>query len=149
MPRKNFLSKATFVDASEKLARETILSIPAFIPSIKLLADNKRIESFKFSYEQPVKQIHYHIDVSVLPLNDQYTRISLHATYANGHAFTTDAEVAVALHDFESAIQAALKGELAQFNPYQSQTNPHTKFSQFISSCRSSMSVFFLRKKLS
>jgi hypothetical protein len=149
MPRQNFLSKASFVDASEKQTRDTILSIPAFIPAIKLIAENKSLESIKFSYEQPARPLKYHIDVSVLPLNDKYTRVSLHAAYANGQLFNGSGDIKIALHDFESAIQAALRGELAQFKPYEPPVSHSKKIFQMFMNLKSSLAVFFLKKKLS
>src|SRR3954453_14158573 len=117
MPRQTFLSKESFVDASEKQTKETLLSIPAFVTNIKLIGENKMIESIKFSYELPVKKLQYYIDVSVLRLNDQYTRVSLHASHTNGQAFYSNSDLAIVLHDFESAIHAALKGDLSSYNP--------------------------------
>ncbi len=57
MPRQNFLSKESFVAATEQQAKETILSIPAFANNIRLVAENKMIESFRFAYEEPVKKM--------------------------------------------------------------------------------------------
>lgn len=149
MPRQNFLSRESFIDASEKQTKETILSIPSFVPNIRMIADNRIIESIKFSYQQPVKNLHYHIDVSILPLNDQYTRISLHATFANGQVFYSNADMAIALHDFESAIQAALKGDTSYYKPYQPKIKRSKKITQLFNTFKASIVVFFLRKKLS
>ena len=79
MPRQTFLSRESFVDATERQTKETLFSIPAYVSHIRMVAENKVIESYKFHYEQAHKNIHYVIDVSILPLNDQYTRISLHS----------------------------------------------------------------------
>src|SRR5438067_9176164 len=112
MPRQNFLSRDSFVDATEKQTRENILSIPDSLPGIRYLGENRLNESIKFSYVLPPKNLEYHIDVTVLPLNEKYTRVSLHASHINGHVFHSDTDMALALHDFEGAIQAAVKGEL-------------------------------------
>lgn len=149
MPRQTFLSRESFVDATEKQTKETLFSIPAYVSNIKLVAENKVIESFKFSYEQVEKKIQYTIDVSVLPLNDQYTRISLHASHVNGHAFYEDADMAFALHDFESAIHAALKGDLAHYRPAGQKLKEPNGFSQFFLVLKSSISDLIFRKKLS
>ena len=117
MPRQTFLSRESFVDATEKQTRETISSIPAYVSHIVLVSENPIIESYRFSYDKADKKLQYIIDVRVLPLNDQYTRISLHASHTNGHAFYEDADMGFALHDFESAIHAALKGDLAYYKP--------------------------------
>ena len=60
----------------------------------------------------------YHVDVTLLPLDTQYIRISLHGEHSNGEAFDNDADMANALHDFESAIEAALKGDVSTYKPY-------------------------------
>jgi hypothetical protein len=149
MPRQNYLSKESFVDASEKHIKETLLSIPAFASNIKLVGENKLVESIRFSYDLPVKKMHYYINVSVLPLNEQYTRISLHATYINGQAFHSISDVNIALHDFESAIQAALKGDTSSYVPYKPKEVASKKMLHLVVAFVSSLGVFFLKKKLS
>ena len=115
MPRQTFLTRESFVDATEQHTREALRSIPAFLASIHFVSENRPGQAYRFLYDQKTKKVNYHIDVSVLPLNDQYTRISLHASHVNGQAFYTDADLSFALHDFESAVHAAVKGDLAQF----------------------------------
>jgi len=126
MPRQNFLSRESFIESTEKQAKETVLSVPAFASNIRLIAGNKMIESMRFSYELPVKKTLFLIDVSVLPLNNKYTRISLHARHTNGQAFQQDADMAIALHDFESAVTAALNGDTSQYQPTSRQAK-HSK----------------------
>lgn len=149
MPRQTFLSRESFVDATEKQTKETLFAIPAYVSHIQFLAENKLIESFKFSYEQAEKKRQYVIDVSILPLNDQYTRISLHASRSNGNAFYEDSDMAFALHDFESAIHAALKGDLAQYQPRGQKQKETNGLSQFFSGFKSSLGGLIFRKKLS
>jgi hypothetical protein len=149
MPRQTFLSRESFVDATEKQTKETLFSIPAYVSNIRLVAENKIIESYKFSYEQAEKKLEYVIDVSILPLNDQYTRISLHASHTNGHAFYEDADMAFALHDFESAIHAALKGDLAHYKPTGQKIKQANVWAQFITVCKSFTSELIFKKKLS
>ena len=149
MPRQTFLSRESFVDATEKQTKDTLFSIPAYVSHIRLVSENARIESYKFSYEQAEKKLDYIIDVSILPLNDQYTRISLHASHRNGHAFYADADMAFALHDFESAIHAALKGDLSHYRPASQKVSEPAGMSQFFSFCKSTISELLFRKKLS
>jgi hypothetical protein len=149
MPRQTFLSRESFVDATEKQTKETLFSIPAYVSNIKLIAENARMESYKFSYEQTEKKLHYVIDVSILPLNDQYTRISLHASHANGHAFYADSDMAFALHDFESAIHAALKGDLAHYKPAGQKPKELSGWTQFLAGFKTSLSDLMFKKKLS
>ncbi len=115
MPRQNFLSRESFVTASETKTRNCILSLPFHLDHIELFAENKMIDSVRFLYLSPGKKNSYYIDVSVWPLNEDFTRVSLHAVHINGQAFYEDAEMAIALHDFESAIHASINGELAEY----------------------------------
>jgi hypothetical protein len=149
MPRQNFLSRESFVDASETQTRDSLSSIPAFVSNIRFVSENKMVGSTRFSYEQPVKNTEYFIDVSVLPLNEQYTRVCLHGTHVNGHSFQNDSDMAIALHDFEAAMQAALKGDVSSYSPYEPKSGSSKKFLQFASAFIASVGVFFLRKKLS
>jgi hypothetical protein len=149
MPRQNYLSRESFVDATEKQAKDSLLSIPAFAANIKLVAENKLIDSIRFTYDQPYKKLQYNVNVSVLPLNEKYTRISLHATYSNGQAFQSESDINIALHDFESAIQAALKGDVSSYKPYQPKETVSRKFVHFMIAFGSSIGLFFLKKKLS
>jgi hypothetical protein len=48
MPRQNFLSRESFVEATEFQAKESLLSIPVFVPNIKLIEENTKLQSFKF-----------------------------------------------------------------------------------------------------
>lgn len=149
MPRQNFLSKESFVEANEVQVKESILSLPVFASNIRLLAENKMLQTFKFSYHLPQKELEYYIDVTILPLDNQYTRISLHGRYCNGHAFGNDANMAMALHDFESAIQAAIKGDVTSYKPYQPKEKGSKKFIQLAATFMASAGVFILKKKLS
>lgn len=149
MPRQNFLSRESFVDASELQARNSLLSVPAFVPNITLVSENKMIESYRFAYRQPEKEVLYYVNVSVLPLNEKYIRICLHGTYSNGQAFSNDADMNLALHDFESAIQAALKGDTSLYKPCQPRVRNTKKLIQYSLAFFTTIGVFFLKKKLS
>jgi hypothetical protein len=146
MPRQNFLSRESFVDASEKQVKDSILSIPAFATNIRLIAENKMIESIRFSYHLAVKEIEYVIDVSIHPLNEKYTRVSLHGRHSSGQSFTNNADMAIALHDFESAIMAAIKGDVTLYKPYVPKTGNSRKVLQVAATLVASLGVFFLRK---
>ena len=149
MPRQNFLAKESFVNASEALTRESILSIPVFATNIKLLAENKMLQKMQFMFEQPDREMNYLIDVSVLPLNDEYTRISLHATHTNGHAFNHDSDMAIALHDFESAVAAALNGDTSLYQPTTRQAKNAKGFVGLAVTVLASVGIMMLKKKLS
>ena len=149
MPRQTFLSRESFVDATEKTTKETLYTLPEYVSNIKMLSENKLIDSVKFLYEQAEKKPDVHITVSVLPLNDQYTRISLNASYANGHTFYEDAGLSFALHSIESSIHAALKGDLAYFNPAIPRQKEANRLTQILFSIRYAFLDVLLKKKLS
>ena len=149
MPRQNFLTRESFVTATEKQAKDSLLSIPAFVSNITLIGENKMIQSFKFCYSQPVKNTQYHVDVSMLPLNEQYIRISLHGRHIGGQAFNHDADMAIALHDFEAALQAALKGDTSLYKPYQPKVRNRKKIIQFAAAFVTSLTMTILKRKLS
>lgn len=149
MPRQNFLSREAFVEATEIQARESLLSIPVFVPNIKLISENTRLQSFKFRYQLPQKNLEYHVDVTVLRLDTQFTRISFHGEHSNGEAFDNDADMVLALHDFKSAIEAALKGDVSNYQPYKPKEKKPRKFLQMTAAFAASAGIFVLRKKLS
>lgn len=149
MPRQNFLAKESFVNASEKATKESLMSIPVFASNIKLIAENQKLHSFRFLYEHVAKKIKYHVDVSVLPLNDQFTRLSLHGTHINAEAFEHDADMAMALHNFELAANAAINGDSSLYKPYEKKTGSSKKIIQLTTSLIASVGILFLRKKLS
>jgi hypothetical protein len=149
MPRQNFLSLESFVEATEIQAKESLLSVPVFVPNIKLMAENEKLQSVKFRYQLPMKNLEYHIDVTIRPLDTQFIRISLHGEYSNGQAFDNDADMAIALKDFEAAIEAALKGDVSNYKPCKPQEKGSKKFLQLTTTLVASAGLYFLRKKLS
>jgi len=149
MPRQNFLSLETFVEATETQAKESLLSVPAFVANIKLIAENEKLQSFKFRYQLPLKNLEYHVDVTIRALDSQFIRICLHGEHSNGEAFDNDADMALALNDFESAIVAALKGDVSNYKPYKPEEKRSKKFLQFTTVLVAAAGIFVLRKKLS
>jgi hypothetical protein len=149
MPRQNFLTRESFVQATEIQARESLLSVPVFVPNIKLIGENTKLQSLKFRYQLPQKNLEYHVDVTILPLNTQYTRICLHGEHTNGESFNNDADMAIALHDFESAIEAALKGDVSRYQPFKPREKKPKNVLQITAVIVASAGIFLLRKKLS
>lgn len=115
MPRKTFVSKEFFVNARPEDVRLTLLALPQFIEDIKFVHENALLSTVRFLYQNKADQNLYRVDVSVLPLNDEYTQVNLHLSYANEQAFYKDASIRQELLHFEEAIQAALKGDHAFF----------------------------------
>lgn len=149
MTRKTFLTRESFVDATEQYTREMLYSLPGYKANIQLLSENKAIECMKFTYEIAEKGLFYNIAVTVLPLNEQYTRISLKASHANGHTFYKDAELAFALHDFESTVHAAIKGDLTYFSSNVQKSAEPNRLQQLWQALKPAMVNTFLKKKLS
>lgn len=129
MPRQTFLSKDFFVNASEAEAKQRILELPGCISNIKFVAEDVVRHSLKFVYERPsdFPENYNYIDVSLLPLSIEQTRISLHGSYPNGNVFRNDMQVANALSNFESAVHAAVKGSMQDFEPKQIEDNTANK----------------------
>lgn len=92
-----------------------LLTVPQHLPYIRLQSENVQRQSLHFTYEQKGGAQPFVMDVTILPLNDQYTRVSFHASYVNGQSFFEDLGMSLALHDFESALHAAIKEELQQY----------------------------------
>jgi hypothetical protein len=141
MPRQTYLTKDFFVTASESATKQIILAIPTFIRNIKLVGENNVIRSVKFLYERPGADLHHHVDVSVLPLNEQFTRVTLHASYANGQAFYNDDFVENTLHNFESAIMAGVNGQLSIYELKEPRISTPKKIATYLAA---SLGVFFL-----
>jgi hypothetical protein len=148
MPRQNFIAKDFFLPASEKEIKEALLGIPRFASHIRFVQENKLIDSMRFCSERPGRKMH-HVDVSLLPLDDQYTSVSLHASHSNGHTFYSDPELSAAIQDFEAAIHAALKGNASTYRPYEAKASAYKKAVQSAVLFVSSIGVLFLKKKLS
>lgn len=149
MPRQTFLSRESFVEATETQAKESLLSIPVFASNIKFVTENTVLQSFRFWYQFPEKELEYQVDVTILPLDSQFTRVCLHGTHSSGHAFNNDADLAVALSDFESAFQASLKGDASFYKPCTPNEKSSKGLLQAITGVAASLGLFFLRKKLS
>ena len=103
----------------------------------------------RFLYEQPDKQFHNYMDVSILPLDDQYVRLSLHASYTNGQSFYSDPDISNALYYFEQSVYAALKNDFSCLYPEKKKKFAVKKASYFTSSFLSMIGLLFLWKKFS
>ncbi len=146
MPRQNFIARESFVEAAEKQTKDSLLSIPAFASHIRLLSENKMNESIRFLYERPLIPAHYHVDVSALPLNGEYTRISLHGRYANGQAFQDETDLVVVLIDFEAAFRAAMLGDTSLYQPQPPKPVHPKKLVQHTMSVAAALGMLFLRR---
>lgn len=113
MSRKNFLSTDFFVTASEKEARNILLSLPGQLSQLTLLKEDTIIHSTRFLFENLEKGTKYYVDVTMLPLNDQYVRFSLHCSFTNGQPIQSGNEIKNVLQQFERSIFAAANNDFA------------------------------------
>ena len=149
MPRQNFISKEFFVNASESEIKQTVLTIPQFVGNIRFLCENTIGAAVKFIYETPGHNLHNYVYVTLLPLNDQQTRVSIHVTYTNGQVFGKDSFISNALTNFESAIYAGLEGNLNHYCLGAPRLKPYQKLVQNLQVVLASVNVLLLWKKFS
>jgi len=149
MNRKNFISKEFFVNATEQQTHETLFDIPQYIGNIKLVNKHTPAHTVKFLYERDEADLQYHVDVSLLPLDQNCTSVCLHITYANGQVFTKDSNIIHSLNNFESAIQYALKGNLADYQPLPQKQSKLAHVTHATMMVLTSFGMLFLSRKLS
>lgn len=149
MTRKNFISKEFFVNATQQQTHETLFDIPRFIGNIKLVNKHTPAHTIKFLYEQGEGKLQYHVDVSLLPLDQHCTSVCLHISYTNGQVFTKDSNIIHSLNNFESAIQSALKGCLASYQPLPQKQNKIAQFAHATMVTVASIGMLFISRKLS
>jgi hypothetical protein len=113
MPRQNFLTKDFFVAVCEKEARQGLLQLTQCSQHIKFIKENTLTQSFRFLYQPVDRKRHFQIDISLLPLDGNYTQIVIHLSYTNGQELTRDAGAKTVLLLFEQAVQASLRGDTA------------------------------------
>lgn len=150
MPRQTFLSKDFFINASEADAKQCILELPKCISNIKFVAEDAQLQTLKFLYERPADfpENYNYIDVSLLPLNLDQTRITLHGSYTNGCVFYNDSQVANALSNFESAVQAVVKGSINEFEPQDIKANSTNKQLGVIAVVAAIAGLFYMIKSM-
>ena len=109
MSRKTFVTSDFFVTTTEREARKALFSLPHNLPHISLLKEDTIIHSTRFLFDDKEKATQYHVDVSMMSLNDQYVRFNLHVSYVNGHSFSFDSEINHVLYQFEQSVHASVK----------------------------------------
>lgn len=149
MTRKNFISKEFFVNATEQQTHETLCNIPHHITNIKLVDSHTPAHTVKFLYERAEPNLQYHVDVSLLPLDQQCTSVCLHITYANGQVFTKDSNIILSLNNFEWAIQSALNGNIEEYQPLPPKQNRFARMAHTTMMMAASVGVLFVSRKLS
>lgn len=113
MATPTILSKDFFVDTPDQPLKQTILSLPQFIDSIRFVGENTLAESVQFLYLCDSNT--HEVSVSIRPLTCEQTRVALHVT--NADKFSAPKQVQNVLDNFESAIYAAVSGKPESFQP--------------------------------
>lgn len=116
MSRQTFVSNTFFVNASEETTRFILLSLPKKTNEISFVSENNKLNVTRFNHQAP-NQDNYQVDVSLLPMNNEYTQVNIHVGYIDGHSFTNNNTIKQVLVHFEYSIQAALRGDAAFFQP--------------------------------
>jgi hypothetical protein len=147
MPRKTFTTKQFFVNTSQTHARNIVAALPQAFGRLQLLSENPKLHSFLFFYEQESEQQHSHVTVSLLPLDEQQTQITVHGSYANGKVFYNDPYVTNALANVEAALQAAINGCVATFEPLVARQNLSYRWLRLIGTAAAFLSAVFIWRK--
>ncbi len=146
MPRQTFISKEFFLNASEKNTRLTLLSLPQVIEDVKFIRESNVLHSMRFLYQNTNNKKNYQVDVSLLPLNDNYTHVTLHVSHTNGQVFNNDNFIKYALVNFENAVHAAINHDLSLYAP-RTDEKKSNKLRYIINSLGLSMNGFILKRK--
>ena len=147
MAKQTIHSKDFFVDAPDQPLKQTILSLPGFVNSIKYVGENTLSETVKFLYENDSDA--HEVTVSLLPLTCEQTRVALHVTAPDKSNGNTQKRVQIVLDNFESAIHAALSGKPEAFQPKEVKKASSGWFNHFMVLLVASVGILFLWKKLS
>jgi hypothetical protein len=145
MPRQTFLTRETFLESSENKIKELLLSLPNYCDNITYKSENQLTGILLFEFTSAGKKPTYFVSVSILPLNDQYTRVNFHASQADHAAFYENPDMAVALQQIVGSIQALVEGRFSYFNePPKKAARTKTGIG---TSLHSFISPLFLKKK--
>jgi hypothetical protein len=147
MAKQSIHSKDFFVDAPDQPLKQTILSLPGFVNSIKYVGENTLSESVKFLYENDSDA--HEVTVSLLPLTCEQTRVALHVTTTEKTNGSSQKRVQIVLDNFESAIHAALSGKPEAFQPKEVKKPSASWLNHFMMFLVASAGILFLWKKLS
>lgn len=114
MSRKNFLSTDFFVATSETEAKRILRLLPGNVSQLTLLKEDTIVHSTRFLYHNQEKGTQCYVDVTLLQLNEQFVRFSLHGTYTNGQTIHSDTEIMNILTQFEQSVHAAINNDFSQ-----------------------------------
>ena len=135
MLRQSFVSSDFFVSTSEKEAKRILLSLPGHLSQLTLLKEDNIVHSTRFLFLHPEKAAQYHVDVTMLQLNDQFVRFNLHGSYASGQSILSiqaETEIRNVLLQFEKMIHAAINNDFSSlYSEPKNSANPKKSFSLF------------------
>lgn len=134
MSRKSFVSSDFFVNTSEKDAKKALLALPDHLQHISLLKEDSVVQTTRFLFDNTEKSTQYYVDVSMMSLNDQYTRFNLHVSYTNGHSFNSDTEINLILYQFEQSVHASIKNNFDCLHLVDRKNPPPKKSFSFVNS---------------
>lgn len=141
------LSKDFFVDAPDQPLKQTILSLPQYVNSIKYLGENMMAESVQFLYEGGNDT--HEVSVSLRPLTCEQTRVALHVTNVDRTSPQAQKQVLAVLDNFESAIQAVLSGKPETYQPREVKKSSSIRFFNLVMFFAAAAGFLFLWKKMS
>src|SRR5919107_1308028 len=105
MPRQTFATREFFVDTCETATHEAVIALPYFFNRLRFLVENDKLHCIRFLYEPKEQQPAIQIAISVLPLNESYTKVTVHGSYTNGSAFNKDPYITTAVANVEAALR--------------------------------------------
>lgn len=140
------LSKDFFVDAPDQPLKQTILSIPQYVNSIKFVGENTLAESVQFLYEGGSDT--HEVSVSLRPLTCEQTRVALHVTNADTTTTQAQKQVLTVLDNFESAIHAVLSGKPETYQPKEVKRSSSLRFFNLTVILTALAGLLFLWKKM-
>jgi hypothetical protein len=117
MPRQTFATREFFVSIPETTTHQTVLNLPNFFTRIRFAGENPKLHCLTFLYVPQDEQEAVHIIISVLPLDEGCTKITVHGSYGNGCVFTKDRYMDYVMSNVEAALQAAASGSTSLFEP--------------------------------
>ena len=145
MQRQTFISNSFFVDASVSVAKAALFTLPQKVTNVKFISESDRLHTLRFLLQlNEVKQ--YHVDISLLPLNDEYTQVNLHISHTDGHSFQADSHIRQALMSFKGFIVSILHGE-KNIQPMECNTNSSVGWAGIVYALTTSLTGLFAGKR--
>lgn len=126
MARQTFATREFFVSTPESTTHQAVLNLPHFFSKMQLTGENTKLHCITFLYLPEAEHHPVHVVLSLLPLDEGCTKVTVHGSYTNGCAFSKDWYIAYALANVEAALQAASNGASTPFEPIL----PKKKFAQ-------------------